>query len=151
MKKINLPTLAFIASLKEMYPDARYQESQDIQIEDDCIILINNKKEVQIQLNGAMNVTTVLSNGSLMFSKDFLTHADVLAFLEKEILEECLNHYYETDLDNCTMTAKMWISQLTEALTDKNYLDKFKKEYQDYQNEREHQNERERQDYQKER
>lgn len=55
----------------------------------------------------------------------------------KEYLKSALNYYYETDLDNCTMTHEMWIDELAEAIinTD-NYLTEFEKEYKIYKNER---------------
>lgn len=52
-------------------------------------------------------------------------------------LKLAFNHYYETDLNNCLMTDKKWINELSEALTNPNeYLAEFKKEYKIYKNER---------------
>lgn len=43
-----------------------------------------------------------------------------------------LEHYYEIDLDNCAMTHKAWIEELSKALTDTNYLNELILNYNEY-------------------
>ena len=47
-------------------------------------------------------------------------------------LKEIFTHYFEVDLDNCTMTTQDWIDELAQALSDKDYLKKFLREYAEY-------------------
>ena len=56
--------------------------------------------------------------------------------LSKAEIVEMLKHYYEIDLDNCTMTHEQWIDEVANALTDENYLNELKKEYEIYLEER---------------
>lgn len=53
--------------------------------------------------------------------------------MEKEIskldIKQKLEYYYELDLNNCIMTHKEWIDQLSEALTNEDYLKNFLKEW----------------------
>ena len=42
--------------------------------------------------------------------------------------------YYEVDLNNCTMTNEQWITEVVEALTDKDYLNNFNTELELYNN-----------------
>ena len=58
--------------------------------------------------------------------------------MEKEIskldIKQKLEYYYELDLNNCIMTHKEWIGQLSEALTNEDYLKNFLKEFEQYKN-----------------
>tara|TARA_R110000765_G_scaffold361358_1_gene451551 strand:- start:609 stop:785 length:177 start_codon:yes stop_codon:yes gene_type:complete len=56
--------------------------------------------------------------------------------MTKEKIISDITYYYEVDLDNCLMTHKDWIKQIADALTDKDYLSKLKKEIEEYKNER---------------
>jgi len=47
-------------------------------------------------------------------------------------IKEALIHYYEIDLNNCLFNSKDWVNELSKALTDKEYLNKFKEEYKNY-------------------
>ena len=58
--------------------------------------------------------------------------SDYLEKFEEERLTEMLSYYYEVDRDNCMMSQKDFIKELAKALTDKDYLEKFKAEYVDY-------------------
>lgn len=49
-------------------------------------------------------------------------------------LKHMLIHYYEVDLNNCTMTQEDWIEELAKAMTDSNYRKKFEQEYNEYLN-----------------
>jgi hypothetical protein len=80
MNKPKQSILAFIASLKTMYPEARYHHAQHPQVEDDSIIL-TDKKEIQLQAFGVMCVVTQLDDGKISFSADFLMEEDVLKHL----------------------------------------------------------------------
>tara|TARA_R110000868_G_scaffold74337_11_gene214997 strand:+ start:1160 stop:1357 length:198 start_codon:yes stop_codon:yes gene_type:complete len=51
---------------------------------------------------------------------------------EKNVIVEIMKHYYEVDLDNCTMSHESWIEEVAKALTDPEYLKKLKEEYSDY-------------------
>jgi hypothetical protein len=54
---------------------------------------------------------------------------------EKDSIVEMLKHYYETDLDNCTMSHEQWIDKVADALTNPDFLKDFKKEYEEYKQE----------------
>ena len=56
--------------------------------------------------------------------------------MEKENIIADLIRYYEVDIDNCLMTHKDWIEEIANALTDKEYLNKLKKEVKEYEDER---------------
>lgn len=57
--------------------------------------------------------------------------------MTKEHIKECLEHYYEIDLNNCNFTHEDWIDELAESMANpKKYLIKFIKEYIIYQKER---------------
>jgi hypothetical protein len=54
--------------------------------------------------------------------------------MNKTDLTADLMRYYEVDLNNCTMTNEQWITEVVEALTDKDYLNNFNKELELYNN-----------------
>jgi hypothetical protein len=45
--------------------------------------------------------------------------------MNKTNLTADLIRYYEIDINNCTMTNEQWISEIVEALTNKEYLNEF--------------------------
>jgi len=49
----------------------------------------------------------------------------------KNILED-LHYYYEIDLDNCAMTNKDWINELTLLITNPEYKNEILKEIEEY-------------------
>lgn len=49
----------------------------------------------------------------------------------KNILQD-LNYYYEIDLDNCLMTNKDWINELTLLITNQSYKYEILKEIKEY-------------------
>lgn len=49
----------------------------------------------------------------------------------KSILQD-LQQYYEIDLDNCLMTNKDWINELTLLITNPSYKDEILKEIKEY-------------------
>ncbi len=49
----------------------------------------------------------------------------------KNILKD-LEQYYEVDLDNCLMTHKDWINELTLLMTNPSYKDEILKEIKEY-------------------
>jgi hypothetical protein len=49
----------------------------------------------------------------------------------KKILEDLL-YYYEIDLDNCAMTNKDWINELTLLITNPEYKNEILKEIEEY-------------------
>ena len=55
----------------------------------------------------------------------------------KRILASQLSHFYELDLDNCTMSHKNWIDEITSAMYDEDFYLNFQKEYSQYKKERE--------------
>lgn len=57
--------------------------------------------------------------------------------MDKQEIIDSLLFYYEVDLGNCLMTHKLWIEEIARALTDEDYLNKFKKEFENYKKERE--------------
>tara|TARA_R110002167_G_scaffold274320_1_gene480408 strand:+ start:13 stop:189 length:177 start_codon:yes stop_codon:yes gene_type:complete len=48
--------------------------------------------------------------------------------MNKANLTADLIRYYEIDLNNCTMTNEQWISEIVEAITNKEYLNEFNTE-----------------------
>lgn len=52
--------------------------------------------------------------------------------MNKEEIIGMLTHYYEIDLENCLVTHEMWVEEIAEALTNKNYLASMVKEYEEY-------------------
>ena len=54
----------------------------------------------------------------------------------KNILED-LHYYYEIDLDNCAMTNKDWINELTLLITNPEYKNEILKEIEEYKQVRE--------------
>ncbi len=52
--------------------------------------------------------------------------------MEKQEIIDMLTHFYELDLENCTMTHKDWVKELAKALTDSEYLSKLQVEYNSY-------------------
>ena len=56
--------------------------------------------------------------------------------MNKQEIIDNLTYYYEVDLDNCLMTHKDWIEQVANALTDRDYLCDFRKEFNQYKEER---------------
>lgn len=47
-------------------------------------------------------------------------------------LKHKLRHYYEIDIHNCTMTHDDWIKELSNAMLDPEYYQKFMREYNEY-------------------
>jgi len=56
--------------------------------------------------------------------------------MKKENIIADLIHYYEVDINNCLMTHEGWIEQIANALMDKKYLSKLKKEVKEYKDDR---------------
>ena len=54
--------------------------------------------------------------------------------MNKTNLTADLMRYYEVDLKNCTMTNEQWITEIVEALTNKEYLNEFNTELELYNN-----------------
>ena len=52
--------------------------------------------------------------------------------MDKQEIIDMLTHFYELDLGNCMMTHKDWVNELAKALTDSEYLNKLKVEYDSY-------------------
>ena len=48
--------------------------------------------------------------------------------MDKKQLTFDLIRYYEIDINNCIMSNEQWIKQIVEALTDKEYINKFNTE-----------------------
>jgi hypothetical protein len=53
----------------------------------------------------------------------------------KNLLEDLL-YYYEIDLDNCNMTNKDWINELTLLMTNPEYKNEILKEIKEYKQDR---------------
>ena len=52
----------------------------------------------------------------------------------KEEIRQALLAYYEIDIDNCNMRQIDWIEELSNCMLDREYKNKFRKEYEDYLN-----------------
>jgi len=52
--------------------------------------------------------------------------------LKYKKLRDDLEYYYELDLNNCTMTNKMWIGEITLLMTNKDYKNEILKEIKEY-------------------
>ena len=52
--------------------------------------------------------------------------------LEYNKLRDDLEYYYELDLNNCQMTHKMWIGEITLLMTNKDYKNEILKEIKEY-------------------
>lgn len=51
---------------------------------------------------------------------------------EYKQLKDDLEHYYELDLNNCQMTHKLWINEITLLMTNKDYKNEILKEIKEY-------------------
>jgi len=58
--------------------------------------------------------------------------------LKYKKLRDDLEYYYELDLNNCTMTHKMWIGEITLLMTNKDYKNEILKEIKEYKRIRKH-------------
>ena len=47
-------------------------------------------------------------------------------------LRNDLEYYYELDLNNCQMTHKLWINEITLLMTNEDYKNKILKEIKEY-------------------